>query len=325
MSPPTDEFFDARMESTTTEAAPAAAAETGISPTGSSTSPAAAPPGVVTAAVAAPPVASEAPKPAAETPKPTTETPKIAAAAAASTAAIKDAVEKVADKDDRAHWKNRARDMYNRRRNKAPQSSTTPGSAKPWTTSLFDCFSPVHLCAHFYSLSRFQTVADIAQGVLTCCCPCITFGKTHHRVHKGGLEGYSLVNASVSSKTSAYSLQVSDNKAQCFGFFASLFVPCVAALCTYVQRDDVEHKYGLHGTVLDAVFSCCCACCSLVQSAKEVELLEKDEVAPGIQYSSAGEKMEYAPVLAADGPAATTWPSSSLERLLFARLGHATS
>jgi hypothetical protein len=33
---------------------------------------------------------------------------------------------------------------------------------------------------------------------MTYCCPCVTFGKTHHRTRKNGsLEGYEPVNTSV--------------------------------------------------------------------------------------------------------------------------------
>jgi hypothetical protein len=37
------------------------------------------------------------------------------------------------------------------------------------------------------------------KGAITCCVPCVTFGKTHHRSRKdANLEGYTPVNATVS-------------------------------------------------------------------------------------------------------------------------------
>lgn len=52
--------------------------------------------------------------------------------------------------------------------------------ARPWHESLFGCFMPIDTCA------------------ITCCVPCITFGKTHHRTRKNGnMEGYNCLNTSV--------------------------------------------------------------------------------------------------------------------------------
>ena len=65
---------------------------------------------------------------------------------------------------------------------KDPSGITAPTGTAPWSAGFFSCFAPIDLCA------------------ITCCCPCITFGKTHHRLHKdASLAGYSVVNASVSN------------------------------------------------------------------------------------------------------------------------------
>lgn len=57
---------------------------------------------------------------------------------------------------------------------------TNPTGSVPWSAAFFGCFDPIDTCA------------------ITCCCPCITFGKTHHRLRKdANLVGYNVVNASV--------------------------------------------------------------------------------------------------------------------------------
>lgn len=60
-------------------------------------------------------------------------------------------------------------------------NSRSPEGSQPWYSSFFGCFSPVDLC------------------LMTWCLPCVTFGKTHHRMQKSGtLEGYEPINTSVS-------------------------------------------------------------------------------------------------------------------------------
>ena len=72
-------------------------------------------------------------------------------------------------------WVNRASETA-----KNPRGITNPTGTAEWSSSFFGCFDPIDTCA------------------ITCCCPCITFGKTHHRLHKdANLQGYSVVNASV--------------------------------------------------------------------------------------------------------------------------------
>lgn len=60
-------------------------------------------------------------------------------------------------------------------------NSKSPESAQPWYASFFGCFSPIDTC------------------LMTYCCPCVVFGRTHHRLRKGArLEGYQPINTSVS-------------------------------------------------------------------------------------------------------------------------------
>lgn len=59
--------------------------------------------------------------------------------------------------------------------------SKSPASAGGWSNSFFGCFNPIDLC------------------LITWCLPCVTFGKTHHRVRKDAkLQGYEPINTSVS-------------------------------------------------------------------------------------------------------------------------------
>ena len=77
--------------------------------------------------------------------------------------------------------------------------SKSPDTAQPWHSSFFGCFSPIDTC------------------LVTWCLPCITFGKTHHRLRKSAtLEGYEPINTSVRSSSS---------------FFSSLDLPPTLFLC----------------------------------------------------------------------------------------------
>lgn len=59
-------------------------------------------------------------------------------------------------------------------------NSKSPETAGPWNADLFGCFDPIDQC------------------LMGWCLPCVTFGKTHHRLRKNAnLEGYEPVNTSV--------------------------------------------------------------------------------------------------------------------------------
>ena len=62
------------------------------------------------------------------------------------------------------------------------QITHAPGDAS-WSGSFFDCFSPIDSC------------------FITCCCPCVTFGKTHHRLTHGTIDNWSPINFSVSLRS----------------------------------------------------------------------------------------------------------------------------
>lgn len=82
------------------------------------------------------------------------------------------------DHNDLEEWKSRFNDVLARPSEHV--NSKSPETSQPWQNSFFGCFSPISLCA------------------ITCCVPCVTFGKTHHRLQKNkNLEGYEPVNTSV--------------------------------------------------------------------------------------------------------------------------------
>ena len=99
------------------------------------------------------------------------------------------------------HWVNRVSHVA-----KDPSHITAPTGTASWSSSFFGCFNPIDTC------------------LVTCCCPCITFGKTHHRLNKDGdLVGYSAVNAS------------------CLGWWA---VSCFGLHCipSLLQRGDIRER-----------------------------------------------------------------------------------
>jgi len=134
--------------------------------------------------------------------------------------------------NDVEEWKARFNDVLARPSEHVNQKS--PPNAQPWYNSLFACFSPIDLC------------------LITCCIPCVTFGKTHHRLRKNGsLEGYEPINTS------------------CLLFCGSSCVgatPCLMAM----QKADIRARYNLQGNCLvDLATACCCGCCDLIQQDKE--------------------------------------------------------
>ena len=99
----------------------------------------------------------------------------MAAPAPAPGAAPKPGPLSDADMDD---WKNRINDVLARPSEHV--NSKSPQAAQPWTNGFFACLSPIDTC------------------LMTWCIPCVTFGKTHHRLRKNGsLEGYEPINTSV--------------------------------------------------------------------------------------------------------------------------------
>jgi Cys-rich protein (TIGR01571 family) len=114
-------------------------------------------------------------------------------------------------------------------------------------------------------------------GLLGTFCPCVVFGRIHHRLHKNGsLEGYNWLNTS------------------CLFSAGSRFVPFLPLALFSMQRADVRRKYDLQGScVSDILLTCCCGCCSIIQQDNEAAHREK-ELAGNVkeQYKS-GDQMTY--------------------------------
>lgn len=138
------------------------------------------------------------------------------------------------DNADVEDWKNRVNDFLAKPAEVI--NSKSPEGSQSWFAGLFDCFNPIDSC------------------LMTCCLPCVTFGKTHHRMKKSAnLDGYEPVNTS------------------CLLLVGSACVG-LSIVPLALQRAEVRAKYGLEGNCIsDILLSCCCGCCSLIQQDKEAE------------------------------------------------------
>ncbi|KAK1754208.1 PLAC8 family-domain-containing protein [Echria macrotheca] len=152
-----------------------------------------------------------------------------------------------ADMDD---WKVRINDVLARPSEHV--NSKSPESAQAWTSPFFGCFNPIETC------------------LMTWCIPCVTFGKTHHRLRKNGnMEGYEPINTT------------------CLLFCGS---GCVGLhwIPMSMQRAEIRARYNLQGScIVDIATACCCGICDLVQQDKEVALHEKGSAVTE-QYQSSG-------------------------------------
>ena len=82
------------------------------------------------------------------------------------------------DEHDLNDWKARFNDVLARPGEHI--NSKSPEASQPWHAGFFDCFNPIDTCLISYFL------------------PCVTFGKTHHRLRKNGdLQGWEPINTSV--------------------------------------------------------------------------------------------------------------------------------
>jgi len=137
----------------------------------------------------------------------------------------------VVHQDDVGDWINRVKGVVNK-----PDTLTAPrpAGASAWHNDFFGCFDPIDTC------------------VITCFCPCVTFGKTHHRLRKDPtLKDYSPVNAT------------------CIGYFLSSYV-CLHWLGNLIQRHEIKERNNLDGDIATDCFKAwCCNCCDLIQQDKE--------------------------------------------------------
>ncbi|KAF2178519.1 PLAC8-domain-containing protein [Zopfia rhizophila CBS 207.26] len=157
------------------------------------------------------------------------------------------------DQKDINDWK----DRFNKAIENKAWSSASSNTAQSWKHSLFECFSPPSLC------------------LVTCCLPCVTFGKTHHRTRKNGnMEGYEPIN------TSCLLFYLSS----CFGVHWALQA---------MQMQDIRERYNLEGSCVGDIFkACCCGCCALIQAEKESEEHEKGMKGVVNEQYGVGEQMK---------------------------------
>lgn len=166
------------------------------------------------------------------------------------------------DQQDLNDWKHRFSQVVSRPGEVV--NSRSPEGSQPWHAGFFDCFNPVDTC------------------LMTYCLPCITFGRTHHRIRKDGtLKGYEPINTSCLLFCGA----------GCVGLH---WIPLA------MQRMDIREKYNLRGSCLeDLALSCCCHCCTMVQSDKEAghreELLRSSGGGVQQQYRANTDEMRYPP------------------------------
>ncbi|KHN97483.1 PLAC8 family protein [Metarhizium album ARSEF 1941] len=167
-----------------------------------------------------------------------------------------------ADLDD---WKSRFNDVLSRPGEVL--KSKSPETAQPWSAGFFDCFHPIDTC------------------FVTCCLPCVAFGKTRHRLrNSGSLDEYGAINTSCLLYCGAAS-------------FGLHWVPVA------MQRMNMREKHNLTGSCLeDILTSCFCYCCSLVQQDKEAEQREQQLLSSSLQQQyKSNDEMQYVPKTAPKG------------------------
>jgi len=168
----------------------------------------------------------------------------------------------ISDQDVK-HWKEKANHVFSDVKGTVNEKSAI--DATEWQSSFFGCCNPISTC------------------LMTYCCSCVVFGKTHHRLHKDPhMKGYEPINTS------------------CLLFLASAYL-CLHWIPESMQRSEIRKKYHLKGSCMtDIAIACCCALCDIVQQDKEVEAREKLLASGGAthteQYSSPpamGQTMEF--------------------------------
>ncbi|CEN62752.1 Putative DUF614 domain protein (AFU_orthologue; AFUA_5G00975) [Aspergillus calidoustus] len=113
---------------------------------------------------------------------------------------------------------------------------------KDWNYSLGSCCSPATLC------------------FLTCCLPCLTFGKTQARLRDPTLQTYDSINS------------------ECI-IFGVLSLGYAQWIIQTIRRGEMREKHQIEGSCCG---DCCtafwCGCCALVQEEKEMELRTRPEL-----------------------------------------------
>lgn len=106
-----------------------------------------------------------------------------------------------------------------------------------WSNSFWSCFQPVDLCCFAYW------------------CPCVLFGKTHHRLQEPAMQNYSIFNT------------------YCCGWLALAYCGGFHCILQTINRGNMREQLGIEGNGLtDCLGSWCCPCCGLIQEEKEAVL-----------------------------------------------------
>ncbi|KAF5876098.1 putative plac8 family protein [Botrytis fragariae] len=119
-----------------------------------------------------------------------------------------------------------------------------------YKNSFWACCSPFDLC------------------LKACCCPCFVSGRNHHRIEHGNDDDYSTCNG------------------WCCGWYGLAAIGGFSFVLQMLDRQKMQKQHGLEGNACTGCMgSCCCACCELMQTSKELDyiLLEKNAGANGYQ------------------------------------------
>ncbi|KAA8573684.1 hypothetical protein EYC84_005260 [Monilinia fructicola] len=101
-----------------------------------------------------------------------------------------------------------------------------------------------------------------------CCCPCFVSGRNHHRIEHGNDDDYSTCNG------------------WCCGWYGLAAVGGFSFVLQMLDRQKMQKQHDLEGNACTGCMgSCCCACCELMQTSKELDyiLLEKNAGTKGYQ------------------------------------------
>lgn len=161
---------------------------------------------------------------------------------------------------------------------------------KRWNYSLFSCFEPGSLCKSRSQLYEYPNWNwHISSGLMGCCLPCITFGKTQARTRNPELSDFSHCNTQVSDED-YYRLNTDLSVWQSFNSQCSLFAFLALLgsqwIIQTVKRGETRERFGIEGSCCgDCCVSLCCSCCAVIQEEKEVELRTRPEFT-GYQMTS---------------------------------------
>ncbi|PQE03173.1 DUF614 domain protein [Rutstroemia sp. NJR-2017a BBW] len=108
---------------------------------------------------------------------------------------------------------------------------------RPYENSFWACCSPCGLCWK------------------TACCPCFVYGRNHHRLTHGNDSDYSSCNGA------------------CCGWYTLSIFGC-GFIMQMMDRSTLQSRYRRTGNgCTGCMGSCCCACCEIMQTSKELDYI----------------------------------------------------